>query len=293
MAAKVRGMSKKDSERYLYCSSWHRRPHAGDFYVTIIGGRFHMPPGLRRSKPNNPAWRLMVFHSPAELWLKNGESVAVAAESLVIWREPSGPVDIGHRKHPWLHSWITCAGPRADALIAEAGLPLCTPIPLPSPTIADRTLLGLYHELTIYAQPDQVIQESLIRLLLSEASRARAGDPGRADPDDILWVRRRLDRELDREVPLDALARAAGMSPRHLVRRFLATWGLTPAAYHLRMRMTYAKTLLDQPGVPLAPIARAVGYVDAFAFSKAFKRHTGVSPQDYRGASPARAYSGF
>lgn len=108
------------------------------------------------------------------------------------------------------------------------------------------------------------------------------GPDASTEPEDVIWVRRHLDRVLDRPVQLAELAHAHGMSIRNLARRFTAVWGVTPAHYHLRARMAYARTLLDLPDTPLATIARAVGYADAFAFSKAFRKHAGISPDAYR-----------
>jgi len=39
---------------------------------------------------------------------------------------------------------------------------------------------------------------------------------------------------------------------------------------------------LSDPAYSVENTALSVGYADAFAFSKAFKRHFGVSPRQYR-----------
>jgi AraC-like DNA-binding protein len=40
--------------------------------------------------------------------------------------------------------------------------------------------------------------------------------------------------------------------------------------------------MLQNEDMKLQAIAEAVGYRDAFTFSKAFKRWSGISPSDYR-----------
>lgn len=279
MARTDTGMSDQDMPRFSYFSSWYRRQPEGPLFVAMLGGRYAMAPGLHRCLGHDGRWRLMVFHDPVELELPDGRRIEAPRDGLVLWSPQRPPRTYGHRRRRWSHSWISCIGPRLPALIAELGLPELVPMPLPGPAVAERTLLGLHHELTAQAHPDAGIQEALIRLLLLEARRVRTDA---ADPHDLLWVRRRLDEVLDRPLSLQELAHGRGMSPRHLARRFHATWGMTPAAYHARARMQHARTLLDQQGAPLARIAAALGYADAFAFSKAFKRAVGVSPDAWR-----------
>jgi AraC-like DNA-binding protein len=228
--------------------------------------------------------RLGIFHDEGML-VTEACRIPIAAESLVVWRTTTPPTAYGHAHRRWSQSWIMCAGTIIDALLAETALPVLTPIPLPGPATAARSLLGLYQELTTHRHPDPGILASLLRLLLLEARRCHLGADTSADPEGLLWVRRRLDEHPDRAVSLESLARERGWSTRHLSRRFTAVWGTTPAVYRTRVRMDHACALLDQPQASLAEIARAVGYADAFAFSKAFKRHTGVSPLRYRSDS--------
>jgi AraC-like DNA-binding protein len=282
MARQDTGMSDQDGRRFAYFSSWHRRRAEGGLFIAMIGGHYSMDPGLHRIRENDHRWRLMLFHDPVELELASGSRVQAPRDSLVVWSPGAVPRAYGSRHRRWSHSWISCAGPRVTELMAEAGLPELTPLALPGPAVADRTLLGLHHELTTHLHPDPGIQECYLRLLLLEARRSHAGRDDVAGRGPLLWVRRRLDEELGRSHTLAELARGRGISPRHLARRFAAAWGMSPAAYHQRARMEHARTLLDQPDTPLARIAAALGYVDAFAFSKAFKRHAGISPDAYR-----------
>jgi len=53
-------------------------------------------------------------------------------------------------------------------------------------------------------------------------------------------------------------------------------------AYLTWWRMTRAARLLRESDAPLSAIARQVGYESPFAFSHAFKRLFGQSPNQYR-----------
>jgi AraC-like DNA-binding protein len=78
------------------------------------------------------------------------------------------------------------------------------------------------------------------------------------------------------------LAAAVGQSRATLARRFAALVGQPPMAYLTWWRMTRAAGLLRDSDAPLSAIARQVGYESQFAFSHAFKRLFGQSPNQYR-----------
>jgi transcriptional regulator GlxA family with amidase domain len=78
------------------------------------------------------------------------------------------------------------------------------------------------------------------------------------------------------------LAARAGLSPRHLQRRFTAELGMPPAAYVERVRIEAARRALAQADEPVEAIARRLGFGTAETLRRAFHRHIGVAPSDYR-----------
>lgn len=81
---------------------------------------------------------------------------------------------------------------------------------------------------------------------------------------------------------LDGLAREAGLSRTALAERFREAMGTTPLAHLRTLRLQKAMRLLGEPQRKLEAVAREVGYLDAFGFSKAFKREVGESPAAFR-----------
>lgn len=84
------------------------------------------------------------------------------------------------------------------------------------------------------------------------------------------------------DVSIDDLASRAGMSPRNFIRRFKAATGRLPGAYLQTFRIAVAKELLEQGRVPIQAVCTKVGYADAAFFRALFKRHTGMTPAEYR-----------
>ncbi|MFD8231301.1 GlxA family transcriptional regulator [Streptomyces sp. NPDC059696] len=78
------------------------------------------------------------------------------------------------------------------------------------------------------------------------------------------------------------LAAHAGLSPRHLQRRFTAELGLPPAAYVERVRVEAARRALTDGDEPVEAIARRCGFVTAETLRRTFHRRLGVTPSDYR-----------
>lgn len=78
------------------------------------------------------------------------------------------------------------------------------------------------------------------------------------------------------------LAARAGLSPRHLQRRFTAELGVPPAAYVERVRVEAARRALAEADDPVEAIARRLGFGSAETLRRAFHRHVGVAPSDYR-----------
>lgn len=81
---------------------------------------------------------------------------------------------------------------------------------------------------------------------------------------------------------LEELAARAGLSRTVLAERFRSAMGETPLAYLRTVRMQKAMQILAETAQTLEQVAQAVGYQDAFGFSKVFKRSTGLSPREFR-----------
>ena len=85
---------------------------------------------------------------------------------------------------------------------------------------------------------------------------------------------------------LEQLAHDAAVSRSVLAERFVHFTGLSPMHYLAGWRMQLAATRLEDPAHTVAAIAQAVGYDSEAAFSRAFKRYSGVAPASWRRTAP-------
>jgi AraC-like DNA-binding protein len=81
---------------------------------------------------------------------------------------------------------------------------------------------------------------------------------------------------------LDDLAREAAVSRSVLTERFTHLVGEPPMHYLAKWRMQRAARLLTDRSAKVSAVAREVGYDSEAAFSRAFKKLTGVAPAAWR-----------
>lgn len=91
-----------------------------------------------------------------------------------------------------------------------------------------------------------------------------------------------LQQHFDCGVSIDVLADRVSMSPRNFIRRFKTATGRLPGAYMQMLRMSAAKELLEHGGTAIQDISSKIGYEDIAFFRSLFKRHTGMTPGEYR-----------
>ena len=72
------------------------------------------------------------------------------------------------------------------------------------------------------------------------------------------------------------------MSNSHFCTIFSQEMGVTFTEYLTELRMNRAKELLRTTQMRSSDIAYAVGYNDPHYFSYLFKKHTGMTPRDFR-----------
>ncbi|HOS30557.1 MAG TPA: helix-turn-helix transcriptional regulator, partial [Treponemataceae bacterium] len=72
------------------------------------------------------------------------------------------------------------------------------------------------------------------------------------------------------------------LSPNHFSTVFSQECGMTFIEYLTEIRMTMAKKLLKTTQKRSTDIAYEIGFSDPHYFSYIFKKHTGMSPREYR-----------
>jgi AraC family carnitine catabolism transcriptional activator len=91
-----------------------------------------------------------------------------------------------------------------------------------------------------------------------------------------------LGRHLDRHLDVAEMARSENITDREVRRLFSAHLDCTPQAYHRRLRLQKARSLLRQTTISVTEASICCGFSSSSDFSRAFKREFGLQPVNDR-----------
>ena len=194
---------------------------------------------------------------------------------------------------------IVCGYFRCDELLFNAVLRRLPPLIVVHPEGSVATLLNAAID---YALEDGsrsggiTAMDHVTEMLLRESLRLYAGEAGEgggwlAAVNDPVVGRalKLLHDDPERDWSAAGLARAANTSRSVLGDRFRSLLGQSPIRYLVEWRMQIAADLLRSTELKLAAVAERVGYGSEAAFSRAFRRHVGQAPAEWRGRLAAGA----
>jgi AraC-like DNA-binding protein len=254
------------------------------------------------------------FRDPTEEWFDGDQVIFTAAGSWRIggrrgWVDAGpGVVVLGHADEPFrcdhggtvptdrnlsvllkpgaLHPLLDPHPDPLSAVLAEQPLPDLPGLPLtPEVQLTARRLAA---ETTAWLPGRQLRLDCLVVELLVGLHRAagRSASPRPAvqphQREAVQAVRRHMDAHLGEDLDLTTLAGLGHISPFHFSRLFRAVTGLPPHRYLSRARLERAEQLLTVGDATITAISHQVGFSSVSHFIAAFKRHTGMTPGQYR-----------
>jgi len=95
-------------------------------------------------------------------------------------------------------------------------------------------------------------------------------------------IKQIIDEHFAKPITLEWLAAQAHISKYHLSHSFQRQYAISPIQYLNKRRLQEAEHLLTHTTHSLSEIGNMIGFSSASYFSQAFKRHTGLSPSEYR-----------
>jgi AraC family transcriptional regulator len=160
----------------------------------------------------------------------------------------------------------------------------------------ETTMGWLYEELLRPSFASQLQITSMLTFLALETQRhfgVRPSDAGvglcKLSPRQLALVKERIEQALPDSVPLHALAAACGLPMRELPAMFKNTTGVTLRSFVASAHIAKAKLLLSDSRLLIKQVAGRSGFESASAFTAAFRKATGMRPQQYRDCTGVRA----
>jgi AraC-like DNA-binding protein len=188
-------------------------------------------------------------------------------------------------KPPLEMVWLTMSGPQTEAMLEMAGITRQRPYRCKGINRSVGNALK-QTESFIGGKPGGKLKlNALIHHLfaLLEADVPEEAESGNfAEGDWLDWAVRYLRLHYTEPLRIEQLAQLVGVHRTHFSHVFAKTIGVSPQKFLLRLRMDRANELLRDTELSIGEIALSVGYPDLYAFSRAYKSHTGHSPTNYR-----------
>ena len=188
-------------------------------------------------------------------------------------------------RHHWYHLWAHVNGAGADAISQAMELPKLQPVSLP---LADVKPIfeTIFENMKKEGSIESLTTSLAVDKLLTSIALAPDSRGSFVEFDAVSVARRYMEEHYAEDLHVDDVAREAAISTSQLIRLFKRQLGTTPHSYLLRYRITQAKELLAETTLPVATIARQVGFASESNFSYRFGEMCGQSPSAYRAGAP-------
>lgn len=123
----------------------------------------------------------------------------------------------------------------------------------------------------------------LVELNLEQQSRFSIFKPEKKHADLLVAkLQKHIEALYQSDPDLPAFAEKVGIGLKQLSRRFKKSTGETPLSYLQKFRVEQVKMGLESRAKPINTLIWDAGYEDPSSFRRLFKRHTGLTLQEYR-----------
>lgn len=231
--------------------------------------------------------------TPGVTLVLDGDLIETYAESAISADPWSMIVRPAHREHSNTVGSVGC-----HALVIEVLAERLERLSPLTPLFRDPCRIGgagvagtakrLYAEFKSGDVYSDLALEGLVLELFAQASRQEKGCLTRSsEPHWLVRARGIMRDRFAQNIGLSEVASCVGVHPVHLARTFREHYGQTVGEHIRKLRIDYAADRLSESPMPLAEIAERAGFSDQSHFCRLFRRHTGMTPSQFRKASRA------
>lgn len=186
---------------------------------------------------------------------------------------------------PWTYLWIGFDGGKVETYLKYGGLGLGS---LTFSCNENELLKHYIDEMLSHdklSHHNELYLEGLLFLFFAALAKSAEVVYEEDVEFDNLYINKAIEyiqKNYQNPILVTDIANYVSLSRTYLTAIFKQTLHLSPQQFLLKFRITKASELLVNTSLPINAIAHSCGYTDPLAFSKTFRRVTGMSPSDYR-----------
>jgi len=249
-----------------------------------MAGRSFCDGSYHIRRPNSPITVVEYVESGTGTVCENGKAHTASKGCVYILRSGRLHEYYSDAKDPWVKKWCNMSGSLPLQLLDGYGLGNTVVIPGCGAEIGamfEQMLAicasGRSNE-EIYA--DCALWFHKLVQLLSQRNRISLS----RDAELAQAARQIIDTAIESELSVDTLCASLGVSRSKLFACFRDVYGESPYSYYQSVRLESIKRLLRHSFLSVSEISEQYRFADAHYFSGWFKKHTGLSPSQYRKA---------
>jgi AraC-like DNA-binding protein len=280
-----------EARRFFRASA---RRGAGSGWRVVGGGWEALAAGSYAQRRDFPYWEIEYIVGGRGQAEVSGRREALASGSVYVVGPETRRGRRSDVRRPLRRHYLWLDGAGAEAALRAAGLADGRVRRVEAPGEAREVFEWILREGAGRGAGAEEIVAHLARVLLLKLSAAReagaapAAGPGGAETGDASArtsferCRELIDAEAARLKSTAEIAAAAGLRSETVCRLFKRFLDTTPGDYLRGRRVRLAAVRLREPGARVKEVAAALGFADAFHFSRVFRAETGMSPRAWR-----------
>ena len=187
--------------------------------------------------------------------------------------------------NPWTYTWICFNGDYVPRLLKQSNLNTDNPIINLS---CNQTIYEIIKEMLSYHQltpANECYLQSKLYLIFAKLHEALQSVYNKIELNNSFYVTKAIEyieKNTFTNLSVNDIARYLNISRSHLYALFKQELNTSPQQFLTNAKIANARELLSKTKIPIYSVALSCGYKNAFAFSRAFKQVTNISPREYR-----------
>lgn len=227
---------------------------------------------------NRDWWLLLQTHTPAFFQIE-GKEYIMPPESAILY-PPYAPLHYGAYKNYYQDDWIRFY--TDEEFICNGKIPIEKPFEIKEFNFTHFLFEQLASENFFDNKYREQTIQSLFELMFCKLEESLTFHSEKEQRKDLLALRLSIKNNPGFDWTIPYMANLIHVSTGYLHTLYRKTFGITCMDDVIQMRLSLARDYLAHSSTPIHLIAISCGYKNVEHFSRQFKKHTGLSPKEYR-----------